>query len=68
MNALIPLGCKTTHGGTVTEANSSFLVDGKVVHLEGMSHYCPLCKNNKQSDFIRAMLYDGRHENNYYGK
>lgn len=44
MNALITLGCKTTHGGTVTEADNSFLVDSIAVHLEGMKHYCPLCK------------------------
>lgn len=49
MNALITLGCKTTHGGTVTEADSSFLVDGKAVHLEGMSHYCPLCKTTSKA-------------------
>ena len=44
MKALITLGCKTTHGGIITEADSSFLVDGIAVHLEGMKHYCPKCK------------------------
>lgn len=44
MKALITMGCKTDHGGTVIEADHSFLVKGKAVHLEGMSHYCPTCR------------------------
>ena len=44
MKALITIGCKTDHGGIVIEADSSFLVEGKAVHLEGMTHVCPKCK------------------------
>lgn len=44
MKALITIGCKTDHGGIVIEADSSFLVEGKAVHLEGMKHVCPKCK------------------------
>lgn len=44
MKALITIGCKTDHGGIVVEADSSFLVEGKAVHLEGMKHVCPKCK------------------------
>lgn len=44
MQALITIGCKTDHGGVVVEADSSFLIDGKAVHLEGMKHSCPKCK------------------------
>lgn len=44
MKALITIGCKTDHGGVVVEADSSFLVEGKAVHLEGMKHVCPKCK------------------------
>ncbi len=34
----------TNHGGIVVEADDSFIVDGKGVHLEGMKHFCPKCK------------------------
>lgn len=44
MKPLITIGCKTDHGGIVVEADSSFLVEGKPVHLEGMKHVCPKCK------------------------
>lgn len=44
MKPLIIIGCKTDHGGIVVEADSSFLVEGKPVHLEGMKHVCPKCK------------------------
>ncbi|AMW78104.1 hypothetical protein AMD27_03820 [Acinetobacter sp. TGL-Y2] len=46
MKALITIGCKTDHGGIVVEADSSFLVEGKSVHLEGMKHVCPKCKKS----------------------
>lgn len=45
MNPAITIGDKTTHGGVVIEADQTFLVDGKPVHLGGMKHYCPQCKS-----------------------
>ena len=39
--ALITVGAKTSHGGMVTESESSFLINGMAVHLNGMTHYCP---------------------------
>lgn len=44
MKPLITIGCKTDHGGIVVEADASFLVEGKAVHVEGMRHICPKCK------------------------
>lgn len=44
MKALITIGCKTDHGGIIILGDSSFLVEGKAVHLDGMTHYCPKCK------------------------
>lgn len=44
MKALITVGCTTDHGGIIELGNSSFKVDGKAVHLDGMTHYCPKCK------------------------
>ena len=43
MQAFITKGCFTNHGGKITEGDDSWLVDGKGVHVEGMSHYCPKC-------------------------
>lgn len=42
--ALITIGAKTSHGGMVTECESSFLINGIAVHLNGMKHYCPKCQ------------------------
>ncbi len=42
--AVITLGCQTTHGGVVTEAEHSILINGIAVHLQGMQHYCPKCQ------------------------
>ncbi|MFU8927171.1 PAAR domain-containing protein [Acinetobacter puyangensis] len=36
----------TTHGGVVSEVLDTFTIDGKKIHLDGMQHYCPLCKKN----------------------
>ena len=44
MKALITVGCKTDHGGIIVLGDSSFLVEGKAVHLDGMTHYCPKCR------------------------
>lgn len=44
MKALITVGCKTDRGGIIVLGESSFLVEGKAVHLNGMTHYCPKCK------------------------
>ena len=41
--ALITLGSATSHGGVVTEYDSSFLINGIAVHLNGMKHFCPKC-------------------------
>lgn len=42
--ALITIGAKTSHDGMVTECESSFLINGIAVHLNGMKHYCPKCQ------------------------
>jgi uncharacterized Zn-binding protein involved in type VI secretion len=44
MQALITVGCMTDHGGIIVLGDSSFVVEGKAVHLEGMTHFCPKCK------------------------
>ena len=44
MKALITVGCKTDHGGIIVLGDSSFLVEGKAIHLDGMTHFCPKCK------------------------
>lgn len=44
MKALITVGCTTDHGGYIILGDSSFIVDGKAVHLDGMTHYCPKCQ------------------------
>lgn len=44
MKALITVGCSTTHGAVIDKGDHSFLIEGKAVHLEGMTHFCPLCK------------------------
>lgn len=44
MKALITVGCMTDHGGIISIGDSSFLVEGKAIHLDGMTHYCPKCR------------------------
>jgi len=44
MQAFITKGCFTNHGGRIIEGDDSWIVEGKGVHLEGMTHYCPKCK------------------------
>jgi uncharacterized Zn-binding protein involved in type VI secretion len=44
MKALITVGCMTDHGGIISTGDSSYLVEGKAVHLDGMTHFCPKCK------------------------
>jgi uncharacterized Zn-binding protein involved in type VI secretion len=44
MQALITVGCMTDHGAVISIGESSFMVDGKAVHLDGMTHFCPKCK------------------------
>ncbi|WP_228153612.1 PAAR domain-containing protein [Acinetobacter bereziniae] len=44
MQAFITRGCSTDHGGKIIEGEDSWLVEGRAVHLEGMTHYCPKCK------------------------
>ncbi|MFU8927484.1 PAAR domain-containing protein [Acinetobacter puyangensis] len=43
---MITKGATTTHGGAVSEVLDTFSIDGKKIHLDGMQHYCPLCKKN----------------------
>lgn len=49
MKALITIGCKTDHGGIIILGDSTFLVDGKAVHLDGMIHFCPKCKTQTKA-------------------
>ncbi|RKG36810.1 PAAR domain-containing protein [Acinetobacter rongchengensis] len=44
MKAFITVGCKTDHGGIIILGDSSFIIEGKAVHLDGMTHYCPKCQ------------------------
>lgn len=44
MKVMITQGTTTTHGGVVSEVFDKFSIDGKKIHLDGMTHYCPLCK------------------------
>ena len=44
MKAFITVGCKTDHGGIILLGDSSYIVQGKAVHLDGMTHYCPKCQ------------------------
>lgn len=41
---VVRLGDKTSHGGQVTTASSSFKVNGKCVALDGDMTDCPQCK------------------------
>ena len=34
----------TTHGGRIEQCADFWQVDGRGIHLEGMTHYCPKCK------------------------
>ena len=43
---LVPIiteGATTDHGGVVVEGIGMFKIDGKKVHVEGMTHFCPKC-------------------------
>lgn len=42
--ALVTIGSMTTHGGIVTECDTTFIINGIAVHLNGMKHFCPKCK------------------------
>lgn len=44
MQAYITKGCTTDHGGIIQQGDDSWIVDGKGVHLEGMTHFCPKCR------------------------
>lgn len=44
MPAFITKGCFTDHGGIIKQGDDFWQVDGKGIHLEGMTHYCPKCK------------------------
>ena len=34
----------TNHGGIVSECDTTFIINGIAVHLNGMKHFCPKCK------------------------
>lgn len=42
--SLVTLGSITSHGGIVSECDSSFIINGVAVHLHGMKHYCLKCQ------------------------
>ena len=44
MQAFITKGCMTDHGGIIQQGDDSWIVEGKGVHVEGMTHFCPRCK------------------------
>src|SRR5690606_16757933 len=44
MKALITVGCTTDHGGIIVLGDSSAVVEGKAVHHDEMTHFCPICK------------------------
>ena len=44
MQAFITKGCFTDHGGKIIQGDDSWIIEGKGIHLEGMTHYCPKCK------------------------
>ncbi|MDX8255244.1 PAAR domain-containing protein [Acinetobacter pittii] len=44
MKPAIVIGNVTDHGGIVSTGDSTYLIDGKAAHVEGMTHFCPKCK------------------------
>lgn len=44
MKPAIVIGNTTNHGGIVSTGDSTYLIDGKAAHVEGMTHFCPKCK------------------------
>lgn len=44
MKAAIVVGSRTSHGGVVEEGEPIWQIEGRAAHLEGMTHYCPLCQ------------------------
>ena len=42
--SLVTIGSMTNHGGIVTECDTTFIINGIAVHLNGMKHFCPKCK------------------------
>ncbi|MDV7571231.1 PAAR domain-containing protein [Acinetobacter baumannii] len=44
MKPAIVIGNTTDHGGIVSTGDSTYLIDGKAAHVEGMTHFCPKCK------------------------
>ena len=39
MQAFITKGCFTDHGGKIIQGDDSWIIEGKGIHLEGMTHY-----------------------------
>ncbi|MFL1615877.1 hypothetical protein GHT89_14830 [Acinetobacter baumannii] len=44
MKPAVVIGNVTDHGGVISTGDSTYLIDGKAVHVEGMTHFCPKCK------------------------
>lgn len=44
MKPAIVIGNTADHGGIVSTGDSTYLIDGKAAHFEGMTHFCPKCK------------------------
>ncbi|WP_269527757.1 PAAR domain-containing protein [Acinetobacter baumannii] len=44
MKSAIVIGNTTNHGGIVSTGDSTYLINGKAAHVEGMTHFCPKCK------------------------
>ncbi|HAV4975556.1 PAAR domain-containing protein [Acinetobacter baumannii] len=44
MKPAIVIGNTTNHGGIVSTGDSTYLINGKAAHVEGMTHFCPKCK------------------------
>lgn len=51
--ALVTIGSMTNHGGIVSECDTTFIINGIAVHLNGMKHFCPKCKT-----VVSAIAFD----------
>lgn len=44
MPAYVTVGSTTSHGGQISQGDALVPMDGKAVHLVGMTHWCSKCK------------------------
>lgn len=58
--ALIRLGDKTSHGGTVLEASQESDSGGKAIARMGDKVSCPRCGNNAIASGDQTLLVDGK--------